>query len=66
MDETVCYVSNEEENDSDITFAESTDKENYNNINNPVQHGIHQGSNQQDPMQQGQSQQGPSQQGPIQ
>ena len=73
MDQTVCYGSDEEGNNSDITFAESTDKEN-DNVNNPVQnaiaqqpHGyIHQGPSQQGPMQQGPSQQGSSQQGPSQ
>ena len=40
MDETVCYGSDEEENDSDITYVESTDKEIDNIVNNPLQHAI--------------------------
>ena len=50
MDETVCYDSDEEENDSDITYVESTNEEIDNIVNNPLQHAI--------------VQQGPSQQGP--
>ena len=56
MDETVCYDSDEEENDSDITYVESTDKEFDNIVNNPLQHAI---------VQQGPSQQGPSHEGPT-
>ena len=51
MDETVCYGSDEEENDSDITYVESTDEEIDNIVNNPPQHAI--------------VQQGPSQQGQV-
>ena len=56
MDETVCYGSDEEENDSDITYVESTDEEIDNIVNNPLQHAI---------VQQGPSQQGPSHEGPT-
>ena len=56
MDETVCYDSDEEENDSDITYVEPTDKEIDNIVNNPLQHAI---------VQQGPSQQGPSHKGPT-
>ena len=51
MDETVCYGSDEEENDSDITYVESTNEEIDNIVNNPLQHAI--------------VQQGPSQQGQV-
>ena len=37
MDQTVCYGSDEEENDSDITYVESTDEESENIMNNPFQ-----------------------------
>ena len=66
MDQTVCYGSDEEENDSDITFSESTDEETDNNLNYPVQQAIQQGPSQQGPSQQGPSQEGPSQEGPSQ
>ena len=56
MDETVCYGSDEEENDSDITCVESTNEEIDSIVNNPLQHAI---------VQQGPSQQGPSQEGPT-
>ena len=60
MDQTVCYGSDEEENDSDMTFSESTDEETDNNLNDLFQQAIQQG-----PSQQGPSQQGPTQQGPT-
>ena len=56
MDETVCYGSDKEENDSDITYVESTDEEIDNIVNNPLQHAI---------VQQGPSQQGPSHEDPT-
>ena len=56
MDETVCYVSDEEENDSDIRYVKSTNEEIDNIVNNPLQHAI---------VQQGPSQQGPSHEGPT-
>ena len=57
MDQTVSYGSVEEENHSDITYVESTDKESDNIVNNPLQHVI---------VQQGPNQQGPSHQRPSQ
>ena len=56
MDETVCYDSDEEENDSDITYVESTNEEIDIIVNNPLQHAI---------VQQGPSQQGPTHQAPT-
>ena len=50
----LCYDSDEEENDSDITYVESTEIDNI--VNNPLQHAI---------VQQGPSQQGPSHEGPT-
>ena len=65
MDQTVSYGSDEEENHSDITYVESTDKESDNIVNNPLQHVIvQQGPNQQGPSQHGQNHEGTSQQGP--
>ena len=66
MDQTVCYGSDEEENDSNITYVESTNEES----DNPLQGPSQQGSHQQTPMQhrwnhQGASQHGANQQGPI-
>ena len=56
MDETVCYDSDEEENDSDITYVESTNEEIDNIVNNPLQHAI---------VQQGPSHEGPTHQVPT-
>ena len=70
MDETVCYDSDEEENDSDITYVESTDKEIDNIVNNPLQHAIvqqgpsHEGPTHQAPTNQRPTHHGPTQQGP--
>ena len=72
MDETVCYDSDEEENDSDITYVESTDEEIDNIVNNPLQHAIvqqgptHQAPTNQRPTHHGPNQQGPTHHGPTQ
>ena len=69
MDETVCYDSDEEENDSDITYVESTDEEIDNIVNNPLQHAIvqqgpsHEGPTHQAPTNQRPTHHGPNQQG---
>ena len=52
----MCYDSDEGENDSEITYVESTNKEIDNIVNNPLQHAI---------VQQGPSQQGPCNEGPT-
>ena len=65
MDETVCYDSHDEENDSDITYVESTDEEIDNIVNNPLQHAIvQQGPTHQVPTNQRPTHHGPTQQGP--
>ena len=70
MDETVCYDSDEEENDTDITYVESTNEEIDNIVNNPLQHAIvqqgpsHEGPTHQVPTNQRPTHHGPTQQGP--
>ena len=67
MDETVCYDSDEEENDSDIIYVESTNEEIDNIVNNPLQHAIvQQGPSQQEPTHQAPTNQRPTHHGPTQ